>query len=113
MFKSQEYFAASPNLENLIFCVFPGIWIHIQGENTPAFNADGYITGPDNTGTLISDLTKFLSVAQQNNLFVIPVLWSGAVLGSQRFINLIWDDSKLDSYINNALIVRKSRKHLE
>lgn len=82
-----------------------GIWIHVEGDNTPNFDANGFVTSPDRTGTLISDLNRFLDVARDNNVFVIPVLWNGAVVRNQQYIDLMWDDAKLQSYIDNALIV--------
>lgn len=45
------------------------------------------------------------STTQFRLLKVIPVLWNGAVMDELRSINLVWDDAKLDSYINNALRV--------
>lgn len=77
----------------------------MEGDNTPEFNADGFVTAPDRDGTLINDLNRFLDVARDNNVFVIPVLWNGALMRNQRYVDLTWDDAKLDSYINNALIV--------
>jgi len=62
------------------------------------------VTAPDRDGTLINDLNRFLDVARDNNVFVIPVLWNGALMRNQRYVDLTWDDAKLDSYINNALI---------
>lgn len=44
--------------------------MHIEAENTPAFNAAGFVTAPDNTGTLLSDLSRFLDVAAEYNVFV-------------------------------------------
>ena len=54
-------------------------------------------------GTLISDLTAFLDECAKNNIFMGLVLFNGAVLRNQNTINLFWDDSKLETYINEAL----------
>jgi hypothetical protein len=50
----------------------------------------------------------FLDAAAEANVFVIPVLWNGAVLTNRNTINLALDDDKLTSYIENALKVTSS-----
>ncbi|CAB3380973.1 Hypothetical predicted protein [Cloeon dipterum] len=80
------------------------IWIHVEGDNTPQWNSDGFVTGLDNTGTMINDLKRFLDAAQARDIVVIPVLWNAALMRNQNVINLAWDDAKLQSYIDNALI---------
>ncbi|XP_046463073.1 mannan endo-1,4-beta-mannosidase-like isoform X1 [Daphnia pulex] len=78
-------------------------WVHVEGQNTPAYDSNGYVTGPDRTGTIIDDMRSFLDFAQSQNILVIFVLWNGAVLENQNTINLFYDDAKLQSYIDNAL----------
>lgn len=78
----------------------------MEGDNTPQWDSDGFVTGLDNTGTMINDLRRFLDAASSRDILVIPVLWNGAGMRNQNVINLIWDDSKLQSYIENALKVR-------
>lgn len=78
----------------------------MEGDNTPQWDSDGFVTGLDNTGTMINDLRRFLDAASSRDILVIPVLWNGASMRNQNVINLVWDDSKLQSYIDNALIVR-------
>ena len=84
---------------------FLGIWLHIEGSNTPAYDGQGFVTGPDRTGTLIADMKEYLDYAQTKNILVIFVLWNGAYLREQNTIDLFWDDAKLQSYIDKALIV--------
>jgi len=79
------------------------IWVHVEGYHTPVFDNDGYVTSCDNTGDFVNDVKKLLDHAQTEDVLVIPVLWNGAYLTKQETINLIWDDSKLDSYITNCL----------
>jgi len=79
------------------------LWIHVEGEATPQFNSDGYVTATDGSNTLISELGRFLDFCASQNVFVVPVLWNGALMRQQTVVNLVWDDSKLDSYINKAL----------
>lgn len=47
-----------------------GIWIHVEGYHTPQYNSDGYVTAPDSTGTLITELSSFLDYAAEHNVFV-------------------------------------------
>lgn len=81
------------------------MWLHVEGANTPAFDANGFVTGPDRTGSMINDMRSFLDFAQSKDILVIFVLWNGAVLKQQNTINLLYDDSKLQSYIDKALTV--------
>ncbi|XP_012936320.2 mannan endo-1,4-beta-mannosidase [Aplysia californica] len=41
------------------------LWIHIQGETTPKFDNNGYVTAPDNGGTLLDDFKDLLDTAQK------------------------------------------------
>lgn len=94
-----EYFSES-KIENTT-----GHWLHVEGDNTPAYDSNGFVTGPDRTGTMINEMRSFLDFAQSKNILVIFVLWNGAVLRNQNTINLFWDEPKLQSYIDNALKV--------
>jgi len=80
------------------------IWVHIEGDNTPEFDGNGNVVAPDRTGTFIGDLERFLDYAYEQEVFVILVLWNGAVMRNNNYKNLIMDDAKLTSYINNALV---------
>ena len=82
-----------------------GVWLHVEGDNTPYYDANGYVLGPDRTGTLIPDMKLFLDSAKANNILVIFVLWNGALLRNQNSINLYWDNSKLQTYLDKALTV--------
>ncbi|OXA64941.1 mannan endo-1,4-beta-mannosidase [Folsomia candida] len=79
------------------------IWLHIEGDDTPLFDSQGNVTGTDRLGNLIRDLETFLDVSAQNNVFVIPVLWNGALMRNTNFVNLVLSDEKLQTYIDNAL----------
>ena len=57
--------------------------MHIEGDNTPLFNGDGYVTGTDRDGTLIPEMKKYLDAAQARNILVVFVLWNGAVLRNE------------------------------
>ena len=61
------------------------------------------MVGTDRAGTLISDLTSFLDECAKNNIFMGLVLFNGAVLTNQDTIDLIWDYSKLETYLAKAL----------
>ena len=53
---------------------------------------------------MIDDLSRYLDVAKQYNILVTLVLWAGASDPQQTIVNLIWEESRLASYIDNALI---------
>ena len=82
-----------------------GMWLHVEGDNTPAFDGQGFVTGPDSTGTMINDMKSFLYYAQSKNILVIFCLWNCAYLRNQKTIDLFWDEGKLQSYIDKALKV--------
>lgn len=82
-----------------------GIWLHVEGDNTPAYDSSGFVTGPDRTGTMINDMKSFLDFAQSKNILVIFCLWNGAYLRNDNTVNLMWDEAKLQSYLDNALKV--------
>ena len=77
----------------------------MEGNNTPKWDQYGFVLAPDNSGTLITDLKAYLDEAKTRNILVIFVLWNGAVLNNQNAVNLVWDDSKLQTYIDKALKV--------
>ena len=82
---------------------FSGIWLHCAGDSTPNYDGNGYITGTDSQNTMISDLSKFLDAAYSYNILVFFVLWNGATNPYYRYNDLFFDESKLQSYIDNAL----------
>ena len=82
------------------------MWLHVEGDNTPSFNPSGYVTGPDASGSMISDMKAFLDFAKSKNILDVFVLWNGATaFTNQNLKNLFYDDGKLTSYTNNALKV--------
>jgi mannan endo-1,4-beta-mannosidase len=46
-----------------------------------------------------------LDFAQSKQLLVVFVLWNGAVRPTDNALNLIYDETKLQTYIDNALKV--------
>ena len=82
-----------------------GVWVHVEGYSTPAFGGDGYVTACDNTGDFINDIKTFLDAAQSSNILVILTMFNGAVMSNQPLIDMINDDSKLQSYLDNCLAV--------
>nr|BBB35836.1 endo-1,4-beta-mannanase [Eisenia fetida] len=80
------------------------IWVHCDGGYTPEFDGNGYVVGTDAQNTMTSDLAQFLDVAYANNVLVFIVLWNGATTPTSRYRDLIYDDSKLQTYIDQALV---------
>jgi hypothetical protein len=86
-------------------------WIHCDGRTSPEFSDNGSVTGLD--ANFLSDFDDILRIAQENNVMVMPCLWSfdmtkdftaqaGKYAG--KHADLIRDSVKTRSYINNALI---------
>lgn len=83
------------------------MWIHIEGETSPAFNnKTGMVTGLDIKGTFINDMREYLQAARRKNILVFPTLWNGAVKQSfwYRLDGLIKNTTKLQSYLDNGLV---------
>ena len=62
---------------------FLGIWLHVEGDNSPNFDGNGFVIGPDRDGTLISDMRRYLDAAKDRNILVVFALWNGAYLRNQ------------------------------
>eukprot|EP00094_Tigriopus_californicus_P008112 TCALIF_07808-PB protein Name:"Similar to Mannan endo-1,4-beta-mannosidase (Mytilus edulis)" AED:0.32 eAED:0.32 QI:79/1/0.66/1/0.5/0.66/3/0/149 len=62
------------------------VWVHVEGDNNPQFSDDGYVLGTDGSDTLVSDLRKLADVCQDNDIFLIPVLWNGALMRNQNVV---------------------------
>ncbi|XP_041356843.1 mannan endo-1,4-beta-mannosidase-like [Gigantopelta aegis] len=88
------------------FVLLLGLWLHIEGETTPKFDSDGYVTGLDNGGTLVGDLKEMLTYAAQHDVIVFITLWKGAISQCKhyRLNGLSRDTAKLQSYIDHALV---------
>lgn len=82
------------------------IWLHTVGEGpTPLWGDFGMVDGTDEQNKLIDELTEALDYAETKNVLIVICLWDGASAQmTQRLVDLFWDDSKLESYINNALV---------
>jgi mannan endo-1,4-beta-mannosidase len=81
------------------------IWLHVEGDCTPEYDTNGFVTAVDGKWavTMLSDMKSFLDLAQSNNILVVFVLWNGAVMNNENTKNLVLDDLKLQSYIDQAL----------
>lgn len=87
-----------------------GVWLHVEAGSTPEFDAQGLVIAPDGENNLVRDLSQFLDVAKENNVFVVLCLFNGAAIGNDNYKNLVLNDTILQSYIDNALTVSKSLK---
>jgi mannan endo-1,4-beta-mannosidase len=77
------------------------VWVHIDGQWSPKFNAQGLATGED-TKSLIDELSEFLTFAEKHSIFVILCLWNGAVKPT-HMLHLYSDPAKLEHYIAKVL----------
>ncbi|KAL3874774.1 hypothetical protein ACJMK2_037744 [Sinanodonta woodiana] len=82
------------------------VWIHIEGETSPQFDGNGFVTGLDRDGTFISDMRQYIRFAGQHGILVFPTLWNAAVKQNyhHHLDGLVKSTAKLQSYIDNALI---------
>jgi len=86
------------------------LWLHINGTQTPIFDANGFVTGPGPVA--IQNLTQILDLAQTNNVGLILSLWSHDMLNQSemdtaklhRNARLLTDTAYTNAYIRNALI---------
>ncbi len=85
------------------------LWLHTTGANTPAFNTAGMVVGPG--AGAIEDLQKILDIAWENQVGVLPCLWSFDMLRisngttiTDRSMSMLSDTTFLRAYINNSLI---------
>lgn len=87
------------------------LWIHCDGRSTPEFDDEGAVTGLDDN--FLTDFDNILRIARENNVMVMPCLWSfdmtkdftstaGKYGGMHA--DLIQDSAKTRSYVDNALI---------
>ena len=86
-------------------------WIHCDGRANPEFNVDGSVTGLDEN--FIDQFNAVNNLALSYNVMLMPCLWSfdmlkdytsGAGVWAGLHHDLVEDDDKTKSYINNALI---------
>ncbi|XP_005100017.1 mannan endo-1,4-beta-mannosidase [Aplysia californica] len=91
------------------------LWVHIQAESSPKFSSSGFVTAPDNDGTLLNDIKDLLDTALKYDVLIIPCLWNGAVNqdNAHRLEGLVTNQQKLQSYIDKALkpMVAKVKGH--
>jgi len=85
-------------------------WLHTNGTQTPAFNANGFVTGPGPIA--IQSLKQILALAHQYNIGLILCLWSHDMqnlsemdtVRLHRNAKLLTDTAYTNAYIRNALI---------
>ncbi len=77
---------------------------NIDGSNIPQFDANGNVISTDAANTLIKDLKLYLQAAAAQNIFVFLVLWNGAQPIQQNELGSIMNVTKLQTFIDNALI---------
>lgn len=87
------------------------LWIHCDGRTSPEFDENGSVTGLDTN--FLANLEDIFSIAAQNDVMVMPCLWSfdmtkdfTASAGKYAGLHadLIKDSVKTVSYLDNALL---------
>ena len=51
-----------------------------MSHSSPLYDGDGYVTGTDSAGSLVTDLRAFLDECAAHNILAGLVLFNGAVL---------------------------------
>ncbi len=85
------------------------LWLHTNGAVTPAFDGDGFVTGPG-TGAL-ADLGQILDLAHARDVGLILCLWSFDMLResfgttiTDRSLLMLTDPDARSAYIGNSLV---------
>ena len=81
------------------------MWLHTDASCTALFDNNGYVTGTDESDTLINDMRLNLQTTVQTNVLIF-VLSNGAANMTDELYGLITEELKLENYINNCLIHR-------
>jgi len=79
------------------------IWLFIEGDKIPSFDAQGMVNGTDHAGSLIQELRTYLQYAAANDVFINLCLWNGAVLRNPNVVSLFSQADHLQAFIDNAL----------
>jgi hypothetical protein len=85
------------------------IWIHGTGYYTPSINADGTVNAYASNDAFWLQMDALVNAAAQKKIYLLLTFWSFDMVKNntayyQRYRNLIIDDTKIDTYINNFLI---------
>eukprot|EP01125_Pyxidicula_operculata_P007570 TRINITY_DN256_c0_g1_i1.p1 TRINITY_DN256_c0_g1~~TRINITY_DN256_c0_g1_i1.p1 ORF type:complete len:372 (+),score=73.96 TRINITY_DN256_c0_g1_i1:18-1133(+) len=103
---TQDYCALRDTLKNISLSGGHAIriWLFVEGFNIPLFDSNGFVIGTDSKGTLVEDMRRYLWTAQEYGITVFWCLWNGAVLRNNNVIQLIKNQTLLQSFIENALV---------
>ena len=85
------------------------IWLFVEGDSIPEWDASGHVVSTDKANTLIPELKTYLQYAASVNVFVNLCLWNGAVLRNERAVAIMsgvndTSGTKLQSYLDKALV---------
>ena len=75
-------------------------WLHCDGQATPAYDAQGKVTGMPEQAFV--NLGRLLDLAAANRVLLMPVLWSFDMANRNHAI-LVSDSAYTNSYIRNIL----------
>ena len=80
-------------------------WVHCGAEYTPEFGSKGQVVATDAAGTFLDDVGALLDLARQNGVARVWLcLWNLAVPPTNELLGLVWDSSKLQSYLQVVLV---------
>lgn len=85
------------------------VWIHGSGSNSPALNGSGYVTPYPANDQFWKDMDALVTLAASKKIYLMPTFWSFDMAKDihsnyAQFRQILTDDNKAGSYINNFLI---------
>jgi hypothetical protein len=85
------------------------VWIHGTGYYTPATDAYGNVSAYSSSDSFWTEMDALVNAAAAKQVYIFPTFWSFDMVKNntanyQRYRDLIVNDTKIDSYINNFLI---------
>lgn len=85
------------------------IWLHGNGDYSPALNGSGSVNAYASNDQFWSDMDNLVSLAASKKIYLMPTFWSfdmASTNGSNysQYRQILTDDNKAGSYINNFLI---------
>lgn len=97
----QKYIDANANVVR--------VWIHGSGNYSPALDGNGYVTAYPETDQFWKDMDALVALAESKKIYLMPTFWSFDMASTNswyysQYRQILTDDNKAGSYINNFLI---------
>ncbi len=86
------------------------VWLHGSGDYSPSLNESGYVTAYADDDQFWKDMDDLVSIAEKYKIYLMPTFWSfdmakeGQSSKYTQYRQILLDDNKAGSYLNNFLI---------